>query len=348
MKKLFIWGTGTIASYFISFINTGLVHIAGFIESHPSGLNTTLFGEDCPTPIFSPDILLTAEYDFIIIATEAYPEILSSCHRMGLDEKRILCTEKNEDWLKMDFGYGVPAVIIKKNLCEITSGQSVLSNIKRNQNETSGITDHDLRQYQFDYSRYKTLELAAQMIYSQHIPGEVAEVGVYRGDFAWAINKSFPDRQLYLFDTFNSFDNTEFSMDFSLQEPSSTFGIDGSRLSFVKREMFVNTNESIVMAKMPYPERVVIRKGYFPDTAKGLEDQSFAFVSLDVDLFEPTYHGLAFFYDRLCKGGYLFIHNYTDTIFPYVKDAVSRYVSENGMLNMIPLSDSGGTLVIIK
>ena len=33
----------------------------------------------------------------------------------------------------------------------------------------------------------------------------MAELGVYRGEFAKEINKVFPDRTLYLFDTFEGF-----------------------------------------------------------------------------------------------------------------------------------------------
>lgn len=38
------------------------------------------------------------------------------------------------------------------------------------------------------------------------LPGALAELGVYRGDFAAALNRRFPERTLYLFDTFAGFD----------------------------------------------------------------------------------------------------------------------------------------------
>lgn len=46
----------------------------------------------------------------------------------------------------------------------------------------------------------------ASIIYSNNISGCVAEVGVFQGEFASVINKNFPDRKLYLFDTFEGFD----------------------------------------------------------------------------------------------------------------------------------------------
>lgn len=41
------------------------------------------------------------------------------------------------------------------------------------------------------------------------IEGSVAEAGVYQGNFSAVINKCFPTRKLYLFDTFEGFDSKE-------------------------------------------------------------------------------------------------------------------------------------------
>lgn len=56
-----------------------------------------------------------------------------------------------------------------------------------------------------DYIRNSSLELVANEIYTNHIERSVAELGVYRGEFAKIINELFPDRKLYLFDTFEGF-----------------------------------------------------------------------------------------------------------------------------------------------
>ncbi|MDR1267790.1 MAG: TylF/MycF family methyltransferase [Holosporales bacterium] len=52
-------------------------------------------------------------------------------------------------------------------------------------------------------------------------------------------------------------------------------------------------------------EKLVFRKGYFPDTAASDADEKFAFVSLDTDLYQPIHAGLEFFYPRLHEGGHL-------------------------------------------
>ena len=48
------------------------------------------------------------------------------------------------------------------------------------------------------------------------------------------------------------------------------------------------------------------RKGYFPSTAVGLEENKFAFVMLDVDIFQASVNVFEFFYPRMVRGGYFY------------------------------------------
>jgi O-methyltransferase len=61
----------------------------------------------------------------------------------------------------------------------------------------------------FDYIRLSTLELISFEIVKKDLKGNVAELGVYKGKFARYLNHFFPDRKLYLFDTFEGFDNRD-------------------------------------------------------------------------------------------------------------------------------------------
>lgn len=144
--------------------------------------------------------------------------------------------------------------------------------------------------------RIASLELAAREIYSKDIDGAVAEAGVYRGDFAVYINRFFKDRRLYLFDTFEGFSIRDIKVE---RDNNYTLMNTGD---------YGNTSENLVLNRMPYPKNVVIRKGYFPDTTEGIKEQ-FCFVNLDMDLYRPIKAGLEYFYPRLCKGGYIFIHD---------------------------------------
>src|SRR5580700_1001732 len=61
----------------------------------------------------------------------------------------------------------------------------------------------------FDYIRLAALELISYEISKKKLVGNVAELGVYKGKFARYINQFFPDRSLYLLDTFEGFDNRD-------------------------------------------------------------------------------------------------------------------------------------------
>jgi O-methyltransferase len=81
----------------------------------------------------------------------------------------------------------------------------------------------------------------------------------------------------------------------------------------------------------------IVRKGYFPETAAGIED-NFAFVSLDADLYQPMLEGLKYFYPRISKGGYIFVHDFFSDIFEGTQRAVLEYQKETDMI-ITPLGD---------
>lgn len=192
----------------------------------------------------------------------------------------------------------------------------------------------DSKGFLFDYFRISTLELMAMEIKRRKGEGSCAELGVYKGIFASKINEYFPDKTLYLLDTFEGFDANDLSNDKNKGYVKSDFG-------------FSDTSIKIVTDKMPYPEKCKIVKGYFPESAKNIDDK-FSFVSIDADLYNPTYEGLKYFYLRLSVGGAIFIHDYyNDERFRGVKEAVDKFCEEN-QLFFFPVSDSGGSVVIIK
>jgi O-methyltransferase len=110
--------------------------------------------------------------------------------------------------------------------------------------------------FENEYIRASSLELIANEIYDKNIDGSVAELGVYRGDFAKLINIVFPDRKLYLFDTFEGFDErdvkTEITNGFSMGNQD-----------------FSETSLELVLNKMKHKENCIIRKGYFPESITG-------------------------------------------------------------------------------
>lgn len=194
-----------------------------------------------------------------------------------------------------------------------------------------------------DYIRTFILELCAKEIRDYNIQGEVAELGVFRGDFAKFLNEIFNDRKLYLFDTFESFDDN----DMKIEIENKFMNVDNlnSTHNFLKN---VGTSVDIVMEKMKYKDNVIIKKGYFPESLNSLEEK-FCFVSLDVDLYNPMLEGLKYFYERLSEGGYIFIHDYNHKVFGGIRAAVREFEKLIGKrVNKIPICDHAGSLIITK
>ena len=184
-----------------------------------------------------------------------------------------------------------------------------------------------------DLVRYGTLELLINEIAEKNIPGEVAEVGVFQGDFAQVLNMLLPQKKLYLFDTFEGFIEQDCNID--IQNNYSKADQD-----------FSNTSEESVLSRMMTRSNCFIKKGRFPETAIGIEDK-FCLVSLDSDLFQPTYEGLKYFYPRLSHGGYIFLHDYSSYAYLGVKEALRRFSEETSVpYSIVP--DLCGSAVIAK
>src|SRR4051794_9425423 len=159
---------------------------------------------------------------------------------------------------------------------------------------TFGDDVHDSIAVSDDYFRYTTLGLAVQRLLDEDIPGAFAEVGVWRGETSAFLHRLAPARRLYLFDTFAGFPQADLpprALDTRFRDTSA---------EAVRRRVGGSA------------EQVVLRPGYVPETLAGLEDETFAFALIDLDLLEPTRASLEFFYPRLAPGGYLVVHDYNN------------------------------------
>jgi O-methyltransferase len=145
-----------------------------------------------------------------------------------------------------------------------------------------------------DYFRYATLGLALQRIHEERVPGALAEVGVWRGETSRFLRRMAPERDLHLFDTFAGF-----------PERDLPAGMVDTR--------FRDTSQAAVLARVGPSERLHLHPGFVPETLAAVADEAFAFVLLDLDLYEPTWASLGFFYERLSPGGYLVVHDYNNT-----------------------------------
>lgn len=98
---------------------------------------------------------------------------------------------------------------------------------------------------------------------------------------------------------------------------------------------------------MSRPQNCVIKKGWFPQSALGVEDE-FCFVNLDADLYEPILAGLRFFYPKMLRGGVILIHEYFSNGYVGVREAVSEFFAEFSLQiwQKIPIGDNLSIAVI--
>jgi O-methyltransferase len=114
-------------------------------------------------------------------------------------------------------------------------------------------------------------------------PGSFMEVGSFRGGGALHISNAGPDREMFVFDTFEGFRKLASGLD-DIFDPN----------------WFKDTTEEHVrLLFRPFNRQVTIVKGFFPNSAAGVDLGRIAFCHLDVDVYEASKESLNFLADKL-------------------------------------------------
>lgn len=185
-----------------------------------------------------------------------------------------------------------------------------------------------VRNIKWKDERIVMLRKCVSMLKERNVPGDMAEVGVYQGEFAKYLNRYFPEKKLYLFDTFEGFD------------------VERDIIPDRHKDTCKDTSIELVLSKMVNPSNCIVRKGYFPDTATDIS-ASFSLVSLDCDFYNPILAGLEFFYPKLVQGGYIFVHDFGNPLLEEVKKAVYDYCKKRDIA-IVPVLDRGLSVIITK
>jgi len=119
-----------------------------------------------------------------------------------------------------------------------------------------------------------------------HLEGDIAEVGCYKGGTGYYLNKFSNGKKVYLFDTFEGIP-MQGELD---SHPVGDFG--DNPFETVKEYYSDSPNVEVV-------------KGLFPTSTYSVigDDDKFCFVHIDADQYESTIDSLGFFYPRMVKGG---------------------------------------------
>lgn len=142
-------------------------------------------------------------------------------------------------------------------------------------------------------------EILAYVRAAQRLGGAMAELGVFAGGTARLICEAKGEAPLHLFDVFETLQHSA--------APAS----EGGQTAEVRARFGSWHTPRVVVERLLRPYAGVrIHAGIFPDTARGLEHERFAFVHLDADLESSTRDGLQFFYPRMLAGGLIIGDDY--------------------------------------
>lgn len=181
-----------------------------------------------------------------------------------------------------------------------------------------------------DASRLWSLILNIKQIVGDGVPGDFAEVGVWRGNTAAVLARLAVDRQVFLFDTFEGFNVRDLR------------GVDANK------DVAFNSTSLDLVKEVVGRERQNCHyvKGWFPDSVSDEHRQrQYAVVSLDCDLYDPMKAGLEFFYPRMPRGGIMFLHDYSSLLWDGAKLAVDEFCAETGELIVLMADKSGSAFL---
>jgi len=183
-----------------------------------------------------------------------------------------------------------------------------------------------------DLPRLYAIVLNVRQLMEEHVPGDMAELGVFRGNSAAVLAHyaRLHGRRVSLFDTFEGFDKRDL------------VGEDKS-----KQMEFADTSLNMVR-QLVGDASVRYVQGRFPESVPpDLNEWRFCLAHIDCDLYDPAKAGLEFFYHRLAPGGLLIVHDYANPYWTGIKRAVDEFclgIPERPVV----LADKSGTVMIRK
>jgi hypothetical protein len=183
-----------------------------------------------------------------------------------------------------------------------------------------------------DLPRFFTLTLIFDQITKEGLTGDIAELGVYKGNTGLLLATLARKRGVtaYLFDTYRGFSCEDLQ------------GIDAD-----KGPAFSDTSLTAVQSLVGN-ENVRYIQGHFPQSTSELPaDLRFCLVHIDCDLYSPFAAALQYFYPRMIRGGFLVMHDYGGLYWEGAEKAIDEFFL-NKQEKLIPIPDKSGTVVIRK
>lgn len=152
--------------------------------------------------------------------------------------------------------------------------------------------------------------------YAARLNGDMAECGVWRGGSAWLMAKALRaagrQNRLHIFDSFAG-----------LSQPTS---VDGAHWNAGDLAVPI---ERVRENLAPVEDVIQYWPGWIPNEFRHVAGRRFSLVHIDVDLAEPTWDSLEFFYPRVVDGGLIVCDDYGFDTCPGARKAMDAFAVDH-------------------
>ncbi|MEM1227823.1 MAG: TylF/MycF/NovP-related O-methyltransferase [Planctomycetota bacterium] len=166
----------------------------------------------------------------------------------------------------------------------------------------------------------------------ERITGDTAEVGVFQGRTSFFIRQAREQGEHHAFDSFEG-----------LSEPTPQ-DISKHAKAFRWKRGDLSVGEQLVRENLAGLDGVRLYRGWVPDRFEEVAEHQFAFVHIDVDLYQPTLDSVSFFYRRLRPGGMLVCDDYGFATCPGAYKAMHDFFDQQSV-HIIHLSTGQGLVI---
>lgn len=175
--------------------------------------------------------------------------------------------------------------------------------------------------------------------------GHVVELGCWKGLSAFQIanyliqkREDFGRQKFFIFDSFEGLSEIN-AADRSRNASKLKSADQELRLRFATSLEVVQSNLSC------FSDLLVYLKGWIPERFHEVKNETFSFVHIDVDLYEPIKESIAFFYPRLATHGIMVFDDYGCAQFPGAKRAVDEFLLNTHDCIFVPTPTGSAFLV---
>lgn len=155
--------------------------------------------------------------------------------------------------------------------------------------------------------------LVAKDILDLNLDGDIAECGVYKGGSARLLATIFPNKKIFLFDSFEGMKENDI--------------LDKGH----KKGDFKDTSLTEVKSYLSDKPNCVFFPGWIPSSASFLNEERFCFVHLDLDLYQSTKAAIEIFWPKVVDGGVMVFDDWEWQNCPGVKQSVTEYFDDQGI-----------------